>query len=180
MKKLNVNRLKMQIEGHFSYFDKYKQFEYLQSLDESTDNLKYSFSESHVRFLYKLEEKKYNYEERKTIVKKLITEKKKIIELKNIGTVLVLLCNPDFNLIPRKIEDELSVKVLLPVVFDCRNENAVIFTQEELSEPVLMQFLCIPFLFSYMDVYFLPFGQKFFYYCNHHLDLFQVDYEIKK
>ena len=57
MKKLNVNRLKMQIEEHFSYFDKYKQFEYLQSLDESTDNLKYSFSESHVRFLYKLEEK---------------------------------------------------------------------------------------------------------------------------
>lgn len=180
MKKLNVNRLKMQIEKHFSYFDNYKQFEYLQSLDESTDKLKYSFSESHIRFLYKLDEKSYNYEERKTIVKKLISEKKKIIELNNIGNILVLLCNPDANLIPRKTGDELSVKVLLPDVFDCRNENAVIFTQEELSESVLMQFLCIPFLFSYMDVYFLLFGQKFFYYCNHHLDLFRVDYEVKK
>ena len=67
MKKLNVNRLKMQIEKHFSYFNNYKQFEYLQSLDESTDDLKYSFSESHIKFLYKLDEKNYNYEERKTI-----------------------------------------------------------------------------------------------------------------
>lgn len=165
------------MEEHFPYFEVYKEYEYLQSEDESTDKLKYSFSVSYIGYLYKLEERNYKYDERKKIVENLIKEQTKITELNNMGNVMVFACNPELTLIPKKIKDKVFVKDLLPNIYALRKEHAVIFAQEELSESILLQFLSIPFLFSYQDIYFLPFGQNFFFYVNHHLDLFRVDFE---
>ena len=105
----------------------------------------------------------------------MLEEKKaNIKELMDIEKNLFLVCNPEFKLLPKYIKEKFVIKGLLPDLFACRDKNAVIVAKEEVSKSFFMQYFSIPFLFSYMDLYILPFGKNKFYYCNHHLDLFRV------
>lgn len=181
MEKLNLKQSKEQLERFFPYFEIYKESEYLKSLDEDFENLKYSFYESHLGTLINLEEKIYEYEERRKMVTNLLTSGKlRIKELKNFCKSLFILCNPKFKLLPTNIKDKDTTKHILSDVFAFRNYNSAILNPNDLSESIIIQFLSIPFLFSYMDLYILPFGQSEFYYCNHHLDVFKVKYKLGK
>ncbi|MDD6487776.1 MAG: hypothetical protein PUF61_12625 [Spirochaetales bacterium] len=181
MEKLNLRQSQTLLEKLFPCFEIYKESEYLKSLDENFENLKYSFCESHLGALFCLEEKVYKDEEREKIVKDLLTSGKiEIMDLKNLCKSLFVLCNPEFKLLPEKIKDSDSVKNLLPDVFTFRKSNSVIVNPNDFSESIIIQFLSIPFLFSYMDLYILPFEQNEFYYCNHHLDVFKVSYKLRQ
>lgn len=180
MKKLNKFRTEDIISKDLNFINSYKEYLYLLSEDESTDKLDYIFYINRKNTFKEIEEKNYSFEDRiKVVLNFCNTVQTDFNDFGICEKNLIMISNSKFHFFPRTRINKKEIKKILPDVIKFRNCCSVYFSKNEINSDILKQFFIIPFLFSYQDVYIIPYFGNTFFSINHHLDIFEIKY-IKK
>ena len=85
--------------------------------------------------------------------------------------ILIMVENPKFKFLPKKFKYHYEVKKLIPDLVKLKKYSALIIQKKEFNDCFFSELFLIPFLFSYLDIYILPYNQDYFYFINHHTDV---------
>lgn len=178
MKKINKFQLRKELRKNFAFYDMYKLYLELTYLEMSCDELEIMFEIIHKGQLLHIEEKTYSEVERYYFIRENFNKiNLSLLDYISNDNVLIMPTNPKYKLFPRIKGLQKKVKELCPLLIKQRNVNGVKVYKQEISEKLLIQFAIIPFAFSYMDINIIPYKSNHFYFINHHMDIFEVQWK---
>lgn len=165
MQKINRYKIKEILCKELNFINSYKDYIYLLSEDESTDNLDYTFVINHKSSFVELKEKNYSFEDRKRIALEFVKKgdiANHIFPLREKN--LIIISDIKYNFFPKVRIDKHAINEILPYVKKYKNYCSLVFSIKELSDDILKQFCVIPFLFSYLDIYIIPYSGNIFFF----------------
>lgn len=171
-----------EISRHFAFYPYYMLFGDYESLDIATESLPYDFTFQRVEVIAPLQERNYALEERKRISSDCMRTMNSILEkdLENKQVLVIHDTRKPMKYIPSFLKKEIKwIRELLPEMTRYKNCYGLKIYGTKKIESLLKQIAVSPFLLSYEDINFIPYGENNFYTINHHLDIFKVDYTEK-
>lgn len=168
-----------EIRRHFAFYPYHILFGDYESLDIPTESLPYDFTFQRVEVIASLEERNYALEERKQISVDCMLTMHSILErdLENKQVLVIHDTRKPMKYVPGFLKKEIEwIRELLPEMAQYKNCYGLKVYGTKKCESLLKQIAASPFLLSYQDVNFIPYGENYFYTVNHHLDIFKTDY----
>ena len=182
IKPLSKGGAAREISRHFAFYPYYMLFGDYESLDIPTEGLPYDFTFQRVEVIAPLQERNYALEERKRISIDCMRTMNPIFEkdLENKQVLVIHDTRKPMKYIPGFLKKEIGwIREVLPEMTRYKNCCGLKIYGTKKFESLFKQIAVSPFLLSYEDISFIPYGENYFYTVNHHLDIFKVDYTEK-